>query len=260
MLFVLGIGSNIAMCSCIVTAIRDQFPRLKPWQTVIPVALVGFTVGLMYTTPVCSHRAHPHTFNRFHLHPLIIIHREDNGHWHWSISSEHHLSYLFWPFLRSLLSAGFMVCCITDTPWMGNQWTIIVSLWIGVNRICRDIEFMLNRKTGLYWRLCWGLLTPLMLIVILLYTFGTYSPVTYSGHSFPTWAYGEAYSKFISDYCQQYRKLSKQKINDKIIEFPTMNFYSNRLDNQLPRHHPVAIVGLHSGTEPKGTWMPWKVS
>lgn len=53
MLFVLGIGSNIAMCSCIVTAIRDQFPKLKPWQTIIPVACVGFIVGLMYTTPVC---------------------------------------------------------------------------------------------------------------------------------------------------------------------------------------------------------------
>lgn len=52
MLFVLGIGSNIAMCSCIVTAIRDQFPRVKAWQAVLIVAVVGFSIGLFYVTPV----------------------------------------------------------------------------------------------------------------------------------------------------------------------------------------------------------------
>lgn len=68
MLFVLGIGSNIAMCSCIVTAIRDQFPKLKPWQTIIPVAIVGFTVGLMYTTPVCVQTS-------FRLHSIFFGHQ-----------------------------------------------------------------------------------------------------------------------------------------------------------------------------------------
>lgn len=52
MLFVLGIGSNIAMCSCIVTAIRDQFPKVNAWQAVLMVAAVGFSVGLCYVTPV----------------------------------------------------------------------------------------------------------------------------------------------------------------------------------------------------------------
>lgn len=52
MLFVLGIGSNIAMCSCIITVIRDQFPKLKPWQGSVGLAIVGFTAGLVYVTPV----------------------------------------------------------------------------------------------------------------------------------------------------------------------------------------------------------------
>lgn len=52
MLFVLGIGSNIAMCSCIITAIRDQFPNLKPQTTAIGVTVVGFLIGLFYITPV----------------------------------------------------------------------------------------------------------------------------------------------------------------------------------------------------------------
>lgn len=52
MLFILGIGSNIAMCSSAVTVIRDQFPRILAWQAAIGVAIVGFLLGLIYATPV----------------------------------------------------------------------------------------------------------------------------------------------------------------------------------------------------------------
>lgn len=52
MLFVLGIGSNIAMCSCIITCIHDQFPKLSPSRTVVGVGVVGFCIGLVYITPV----------------------------------------------------------------------------------------------------------------------------------------------------------------------------------------------------------------
>lgn len=52
MLFVLGIGSNIAMCSCIITAIRDQFPSVKASHAALGVAFAGFLIGLVYITPV----------------------------------------------------------------------------------------------------------------------------------------------------------------------------------------------------------------
>lgn len=52
MLFVLGIGSNIAMCTCIITVLRDKFPALKAWQASIGLAMVGFSFGLIYVTPV----------------------------------------------------------------------------------------------------------------------------------------------------------------------------------------------------------------
>lgn len=52
MLFVLGIGSNIAMCSCIITVIRDQFPKWKTSYVVLGVAFVGYLIGLVYITPV----------------------------------------------------------------------------------------------------------------------------------------------------------------------------------------------------------------
>lgn len=55
MLFVLGIGSNVGMNTCLYTAIKDKFVHLAPWKIVIPVAIVQFFIGLMYVTPVCLH-------------------------------------------------------------------------------------------------------------------------------------------------------------------------------------------------------------
>lgn len=52
MLFVLGIGTNVGMSSCVMTAIRDRFPNLKHWQVASSIAVVQFSVGLMYLTPV----------------------------------------------------------------------------------------------------------------------------------------------------------------------------------------------------------------
>uniref|UniRef100_A0A2M4A894 Sodium-dependent nutrient amino acid transporter 1 n=1 Tax=Anopheles triannulatus TaxID=58253 RepID=A0A2M4A894_9DIPT len=44
--------------------------------------------------------------------------------------------------------------------------------WIyGVNRVCKDIEFMLGIRTGLFWRICWGIVTPVMIIIILIISF-----------------------------------------------------------------------------------------
>lgn len=58
--------------------------------------------------------------------------------------------------------------------------------WIyGVDRICRDIKFMLGLNTSLFWRICWGIVTPLVTILILLLSFIEYEafnvPVGYNG-------------------------------------------------------------------------------
>lgn len=64
--------------------------------------------------------------------------------------------------------------------------------WIyGVNRLCKDAEFMLKgRKVGLYWRWCWAVVTPLIMTLILVYFLVTYEVLTYNNAIFPTWAYG----------------------------------------------------------------------
>lgn len=54
MLFVLGIGSNVAMTSCVMTVIRDQFPKVKNWQAATVIAICGVALGCIYVTPVRS--------------------------------------------------------------------------------------------------------------------------------------------------------------------------------------------------------------
>ena len=52
MLFMLGIGSNIAMMSCIMTVIRDRFTKVKNWHAALALAVIGVALGSIYVTPV----------------------------------------------------------------------------------------------------------------------------------------------------------------------------------------------------------------
>ncbi|XP_017007141.2 sodium-dependent nutrient amino acid transporter 1 isoform X1 [Drosophila takahashii] len=143
MLFVLGIGSNIAMTSCSVTAIRDRFPNFKQWQCSLLIAVVSFLIGLMYITPGGQYM-------------LTLV-----------------------DFFGASMIA--LVLGIAELYTIG---------WIyGTDRLCKDIEFMLNRKVGLYWRLCWSIITPLIMTVILIYFYATYEPLTYNNIIYPNWAY-----------------------------------------------------------------------
>ncbi|XP_017068126.2 sodium-dependent nutrient amino acid transporter 1 [Drosophila eugracilis] len=143
MLFVLGIGSNIAMTSCSVTAIRDRFPNFKQWQCSLLIAVVSFIIGLMYITPGGQYM-------------LTLV-----------------------DFFGASMIA--LVLGIAELYTIG---------WIyGTDRLCKDIEFMLGRKVGLYWRLCWSILTPLIMTVILIYFYATYEPLTYNNIIYPNWAY-----------------------------------------------------------------------
>jgi len=60
-----------------------------------------------------------------------------------------------------------------------------VSWVYGLSNICRDIEFMIKRPVSWYWRMCWGLIIPLGLSTILIYTFATLEPLKHNGIPFP---------------------------------------------------------------------------
>nr|XP_008196787.1 PREDICTED: sodium-dependent nutrient amino acid transporter 1 [Tribolium castaneum] len=51
MLFVLGVGSLVALHGTVNTVVQDLFPKLKSWQVSAYTASGGFLIGLMYVTP-----------------------------------------------------------------------------------------------------------------------------------------------------------------------------------------------------------------
>ncbi|EDW09608.2 sodium-dependent nutrient amino acid transporter 1 [Drosophila mojavensis] len=62
--------------------------------------------------------------------------------------------------------------------------------WVyGVKRLCNDIEFMLNVKTGFYWRICWAIMAPGLMFLVLVYMLVSYEPLTYKGVEYPEAAY-----------------------------------------------------------------------
>lgn len=68
---------------------------------------------------------------------------------------------------------------------------IITIFWIyGLSNFINDMEFMLGKRLGAHWRFCWLLVTPLLMIVILIYTIAIYEPPKYDGMRFPDYAYG----------------------------------------------------------------------
>lgn len=68
---------------------------------------------------------------------------------------------------------------------------VMTIFWVyGLSNFINDMEFMLGKRLGFYWRSCWLVITPLLMIVILIYMCATYEPPTYDGAPFPNYAYG----------------------------------------------------------------------
>lgn len=63
---------------------------------------------------------------------------------------------------------------------------LVAVAWIyGVKRFCDDIYFMSGQKTGYYWRICWGILSPVMMIGVLVYFLVDLKELTYKGVKYP---------------------------------------------------------------------------
>ncbi|XP_036347528.1 sodium-dependent nutrient amino acid transporter 1-like [Rhagoletis pomonella] len=111
----------------------------------------------------------------------------------------------FWLVSLAVTIIGFGVGITYVTP--GGQWIlnlvdyfagtfIVFSLsvfevigitWFyGLRNFCDDVEFMTNRKVSIYWRLCWGIITPILLAVIFIYSLVVMEPLTYATWSYPT--------------------------------------------------------------------------
>ena len=67
--------------------------------------------------------------------------------------------------------------------------------------MCLDIEFMLGLKTSFYWRMCWGIITPVMMMVVFFYSLVTTEQLLFGGtYEYPNGAYSTYYTYFIYNY------------------------------------------------------------
>ncbi|KAF2369074.1 Sodium:neurotransmitter symporter [Trinorchestia longiramus] len=73
---------------------------------------------------------------------------------------------------------GFLIFILAALEIVAVQWVY------GINNFCKDIEFMLNRKTGYYWKFCWAVFIPLVLIGVFLYTVATAKPLQHGSYTF----------------------------------------------------------------------------
>lgn len=62
---------------------------------------------------------------------------------------------------------------------------------LGLENFCEDVEFMLNRKVGFYWRICWGIINPVVLIGIFIYFILTMERLQHEKIDFPDIALGK---------------------------------------------------------------------
>jgi solute carrier family 6 amino acid transporter-like protein 5/7/9/14 len=133
MLFFFCVGSNMGMANCLLTVIRDRYPKIASWKIVLGIVICGIAIGTFYTTP----------------HGQFLIN------------------------LLDFYGASFVALILAIIELVTVSWIY------GIDRFCNDIEFMLKRKTGLYWRLCWKFITPFIMISIFLYFVWTWKPLTY---------------------------------------------------------------------------------
>ncbi|XP_034944573.1 sodium-dependent nutrient amino acid transporter 1-like [Chelonus insularis] len=150
MLYVLGIGSGIALAGGIISILCDQFPQVKYWKVVLGTCLFGLFVGCAYCTPG----------GQFVLN------------------------------LVDYYAGSFIVFVFATLEISGIFWIY------GLENLLDDVEFMLKRRPTIYWRLCWGVITPLLLATILVYTIITLQPLTYNKVLYPDSAYAAGWTLF----------------------------------------------------------------
>lgn len=86
------------------------------------------------------------------------------------------------PFMVDLINefgANFVIYVLAMVEVGAIAWVY------GIGNICRDIEFMLNRKVGWYWKICWGFVIPVGLFGILIYAMVTREELQSGGVPFP---------------------------------------------------------------------------
>ncbi|XP_038630786.1 sodium- and chloride-dependent neutral and basic amino acid transporter B(0+)-like isoform X2 [Scyliorhinus canicula] len=92
---------------------------------------------------------------------------------------------IYWLNLVDYFCTGWIVIITALLELVGLSWIY------GVNRFIKDIEMMIGERTWLFWlwwRVCWVVVSPCLLVVILIWSLATLAPPTYGSVEYPAWA------------------------------------------------------------------------
>ncbi|XP_026671508.1 sodium-dependent nutrient amino acid transporter 1-like isoform X2 [Ceratina calcarata] len=100
-----------------------------------------------------------------------------------------------WMIVVPVCLMGFAVSTIYVTP--GGQFLLTLVDYYGTSFVVfilasfeiTAIMWVYDRKTSCYWKICWMIVTPFILIIIFIYTVATLSPLTYGDRSYPASAH-----------------------------------------------------------------------
>jgi len=68
---------------------------------------------------------------------------------------------------------------------------MIAVMWgYGVNNFCKDLQSMLGFYPGLYFKVCWVIISPMLLMVILVAAIIDWTKPSYGSLPYPEWAHG----------------------------------------------------------------------
>lgn len=66
-----------------------------------------------------------------------------------------------------------------------------IEVILGLGNFLNDVEFMLKRRLSMFWRVCWSILTPGIILVIFIYTFANLELLKYNKNFYPYAVYGK---------------------------------------------------------------------
>ncbi|XP_062341279.1 sodium- and chloride-dependent GABA transporter ine [Osmerus eperlanus] len=68
---------------------------------------------------------------------------------------------------------------------------VVATCWIyGVKRLSDNLEEMTGNKPNIFFKVCWTVVSPLLVTVILIFSIIQFKPARYEGYVYPPWAQG----------------------------------------------------------------------
>ncbi|KAM4696123.1 uncharacterized protein WCC33_014859 [Rhinophrynus dorsalis] len=147
MLLTLGLDSQFATIETVTTAVQDAFPEAMKKMR-IPIT-IAICVVLYLLGLTCVTQAG-----------------------------------IYWVQLNDYFSGGWGLLFIAVLELIGLIWIY------GGNRVILDIEMMLGKKHWIFWvwwRACWYVISPLLLLAILIWSLVTFSPPKLGERGTPAW-------------------------------------------------------------------------